>query len=240
MKFTIALVSAFTCAGLCSGQATKPRDSAIASPTAVATNADVSYCLAQVRGLQPERLPPPYLELHLSVSVSYRNAANRSLILPLEHETTIYTSPKPGKMSVFREHLIEPAIKVMKDLPDGVSQDSPVTPKNDYFTVIPAGGPMTPPLLEEITLPVNRKSVLGRSPDLRGHRVYIQLQLTHRELSAALKADLSDRWSHFGVLWTGALSTNTFVVDVPASPQAAPCVDKNKSAHPAASADPTK
>ena len=128
----------------------------------------------------------------------------------------------------------------MKELPDGVSPDSPVTPKNDFFTVIPAGGQMTPPLLEEITLPVNRKAVFGRSPDLRGHRVYIQLHLTLRELSAALKADLSDRWSRFGVPWTGTLTTNTLVVDVPASPQAAPCVDKNKAAHPAVNPDPTK
>jgi hypothetical protein len=236
MKIAIALVGA----GLCFGQVAKPRDPAIASPTAVATTAGASYCLAQVRGLEPERQPPPYLELHLSVSVSYRSTANRPLILPLEHERIIYIALKPGKMSVSREGLFNPALKVMKELPAGVSPDSPIAPKNDFFTVIPPNGQMTPPLLEEITIPVNRKPVFGRSPDLRGHRVSIQLRLVHRELSAALKADLSDRWSRFGALWTGTLTTNTFLIDVPASPQAAPCVDKNKPAHPAVNADPTK
>jgi len=45
----------------------------------------------------------------------------------------------------------------MKDLPADVSLASPVEPRNDVFTVIQAKGETTPPLMEEITLPVNRK-----------------------------------------------------------------------------------
>jgi hypothetical protein len=130
-------------------------------------------------------------------------------------------------MTVFKGpfSLLEPGYTMMKDLPANVSPDSPVTPHNDVFTVIPARGEMTPPLMEEIVMPVDRKSLFGHDIDLRGHRVYLRLKFVHRELSAALKADLSDRWARFGVPWTGPLMTNTFVIDVPANPQAVPCKD---------------
>ena len=243
LKSAIASVSALTWVGLCFGQAAMRRDSGIASPTAIATNADSSYCFARVRGLDPGRLPPAYLVLQLRIRVSYRNAGTRPVILPLERERTIYTALKPGGMSVFKERLglLDPALKVMNDLPADVSQDSPIVPKNDVFAVIPANGEMTPPLLEEITMPVSSKGLFKRSPDLRGHRVYVKLRFEHRELSAALKADLSDRWTRFGVPWTGTLTTNTILVDVPAAPQAAHCVDtRTPPAHPVVGLDHTK
>lgn len=172
------------------------------------------------------REPPSYIDLQLRVRVSYRNAGTRPLILPLERERIIYYGLKPESMSAFRDNggLFEPVVKPMKELPADVSRDSPVSPGNGVFTVIPAGGEM--PLLEEITLPVNRTGFFRRYLDLRGYRVYIKLQFAHRELSPALKADLSDRWSPYGVTWTGILTTNTFVVDVPAAPSAvALCID---------------
>jgi hypothetical protein len=242
MKFTIARASALICVCLCFAQAATVRDSRIASPTAIATNADVSYCFARVRGLDPERLPPAYLVLELRVTVSYRNAGTRPLILPLERERTIYTALQPGSMKVFKDGLglFDPSFKVMKDLPADVSPESPVSPKNDSFTVIPAGGEMAPPVLEEITLPVNRKAPFRRYPDLRGHRVYLKLRFVHRELSAALQANLSDRWSRFGVPWTGTLTTNTILIDVPDAPQAAPCKDRDTPAHPVVGQDDNK
>jgi hypothetical protein len=233
-KFPFARVGALICIGLCLGRAATLHNPAIASPSAIATSADVNYCFARVRGLDTERLPQAYLVLRLNVKVSYRNSGTRPIILPLERERTIYTALKPGSMSVFKEGLglLDPVLNPMKDLPADVSPDSPVTPKNDIFAVIPAGGEMTPPLLEEITLPVSRKGVFRKYPDLRGHRVYVKLRFAHRELSAALNADLSDRWSRFGVPWTGSLTTNTIMVDVPAAPDAAPCEDPDTPAHP--------
>jgi len=156
MKLAIARVSALACACLCPGlglgQAATLRDSRIASPTAIAMDAAVSYCFARVRGLDPERLPPAYLVLRLRVTVSYRNSGTRAMILPLERERIIYTALKPGKMSVFKEGigLFDSSVKPMDHLPPDVGPDDPVTPKNDVFAVIPAGGEMKPPLLEEI------------------------------------------------------------------------------------------
>jgi hypothetical protein len=238
MKFTIARLSALTCLGICFGQAGTVRNPQIASPSAIAASADVSYCLARVRGIDPERQPPAYLVLRLRVTVSYRNPGARPLILPLEHEKTIYTALKPGEMSVFKEGLglFDPTLKVMTDLPADVSPDSPISPRNDVFGVIPAAGEMTA-RVEEITLPVNRKGLFRNYPDLRGHRVYIKLRYVHRELSAALQANLSDRWSRFGVPWSGTLTTNTILVDVPSAPEAAPCKDIQTPAHPVVGLD---
>ena len=139
-------------------------------------------------------------------------------------------------MSKFHQPLglFDASYNVMKYLPADVSPDNPVTPKNDVFTVIPAGGEMTPPLLEEITMPVSRKGVFRRYPDLRGHRVYVKLRFEHQKLSAALEANLSDRWSRFGLPWSGTLTTYTILIDVPAAPQAAPCKDNYTPAHSAA------
>jgi len=87
---------------------------------------------------------------------------------------------------------------------------------------------------------VNRKGVLRKYPDLRGKRVYIKLRFEHRGLTAPFQAQLSDRWSRFGVPWTGTLTTNTILVDVPAVPQAEPCKDDYTPAHPVAGDDDKK
>ena len=87
MRFVIARVSVLICVGFCAGRAATIRDLKIISPTAVATNAEVSYCFDRVRGLDPERLPPAYLVLRVRITVSYSNAGTRPLILPLERES---------------------------------------------------------------------------------------------------------------------------------------------------------
>jgi hypothetical protein len=241
-NFTVARVVSLICAGVGCAHAATVRNAKTASPTAVATAADVNYCFARVRGLEPERLPPAYLVLRLHVTVSYLNEGARPVILPLERERTIYTALKPGKMGVFKEGLglFDSDLKVMEHLPPDVSPDNPVDPKNDVFAVIPAGGQMTPPLVEEVTLPVSRKGMFRKYPDLRGHRVYVKLRFEHRKMDAALEANLSDRWSRFGVPWTGTLTTNTILIDVPAAPQAEPCRDNYTPAHPVVGDDDKK
>ncbi len=198
------------------------------SPTATAAIAEATYCFARVRGHDPGRLPPAWLVLQLHVRVSYRNPGLRPLILPLERERTIYTSLKAGaRMNVFHGSLslLEPSYAMMKDLPADVSPDNPIDPRNDVFTMIPAAGEMSPPLMEDIVLPVNRQSLFHHDPDLRGHRLYLRLKFRQRELSPSLITALSDRWTRFGVPWTGTLMTDTFAIDVPQAPQGAPCKD---------------
>lgn len=223
IKFTIARVGALACAGVCLSQNAPPQGPPIAGLVAVATNADANYCFARLRGLDPGRTPASYIDLQLRVRVSYRNDRTRPVILPLEHEKTVYYGLKPEGMSAIQQDvdLLRPGVKSMKELPAQVSLESPVSPKNEVFALIPAGGEMTPPLSEDITLPVNRFGFFKRYPDLRGHRIYIKLQFAHRELSAALQSELSHRWLPFGVLWTGSLTTETFPVDVPVSPPVA-------------------
>lgn len=215
---------------LCEAQGAKLPDAAAGVPAAVASVAEANYCFGRVRGLDPGRLPPAYLVLQLKIRVAYRNAGARPLIVPVQHDRTIYTALKPGVMTVFHEPkgLFEPAWKKeMTSLPPGVSPNDPVEPKNIFFSVIPAGGEM--PLVESVTMPVNRKFLFKPEVDLRGQRVYFVMQLAHREISPALEADLSDRWSRFGVPWTGILRTNTFALDIPQNPQAEACNDSQST-----------
>src|SRR5580700_4662194 len=137
-KFKIGRAVVLTCAVGCA-HAAALRDLKVASPTAVATAANVNYCFDRVRGLQPDRLPPAYLVLRLRVTVSYLNEGTRPVILPLEHVRTLLTATKPGQMSVFKEGLglLDSDLKVMDHLPPDVGSDSPVDPKNEVFAVIP-------------------------------------------------------------------------------------------------------
>jgi hypothetical protein len=172
-------------------------------------------------------MPPAYLVMQLRVRVAYRNTGTRPLILPLERERALFTALMPGPMSKFPSPpgLYEPGYKVMKALPPDVSPESPIQPKNDVFTVIPAGGEMAPALVEDFVLPINHKTDFRTYPEMRGHRLYVLVQFTHRDLSPALEAGLSDRWSAFGVPWTGTIRTRVFTIDVPAAPHAGPCQD---------------
>ena len=166
--------------------------------------------------------------LRLRIRVAYHNPGPRPLIMPLERERTIYTSIKPGAtMKVFHSGvaLFESGPVVMKDLPADVSETNPVDPKNDVFTIIPAKGDMDPPLIENIEIPVDRQTLFQHNPDLRGHRLYLRLKYRQRELSAALEAAISDRWTRFGAPWTGLLMTNTVAIDVPKNPEGMPCKD---------------
>jgi hypothetical protein len=227
MKFIISRLSVLICVSMSLAQGGTLANLPIAGPAATASITQATYCFARPRGLDPGRLPPAYLVLRLKVQVSYRNPGARPIIVPLGRDRTIYTTLKPGTMSILHASagLFDPANKLMKDLPADVSPDSPVSPANDVFTVIPARGEMTPPLLEEITVPVDRKALFRTYPDLRGHRLYLRLRFAHQELSQALEAALSDRWAPFGVPWTGTLTTNTIAIDVPKAPQGLPCTD---------------
>lgn len=224
------LFQALACLSLSTVQSATLSDNRVVAPTAVARIAGGDYCFARTRRLTPERQPPSYLVLRLKIQVAYHNPGIHPLIVPVEHERTVYSALKQGVMDVFHElagvALLDPSLKPMKELPPKVSPDNPVDPKNDYFEIIPAGGDLILPVFEEITFPVNHKGLLRHDPDLRGHRLYIRLQLKQQELSPGLLTDLSDRWTKFGTPWTGSVMTNVMTVDVPRQiPQAMPCVD---------------
>ncbi len=198
-------------------------------PEATAAITGAEFCFAHERKLDVDRTPPSYLVLNLKIRVSYRNAGPRALIVPLGREKTVYTALRPGIMKISPQPQNFPddeTFTLMKNLPADVSRDNPVRPANDVFTVIPAGGAMTPAFDEEVILPVNRKNLFKREPDLRGRRLYVRLQFDHQDLAPALEADLSDRWAKFGAPWTGMTRTNTVSFDVPKAPPASRvCVD---------------
>jgi len=225
--FTGLLLCAPTCAAeLTKVPVLKTGAAQPVKPEALLEIGEGSYCYAVDRQLRPDRNPPPRLVMQLRLKVTYRNPGQRPMIIPVEHTRTVYTSLAPGVMKPFKESLDlfgPPSVKIMKNLPADVSVESPVVPENDTFAVIPAGGKLRP-LEEDVTLPLYKKGL--HQTDLAGHRLYMRLQLNHQELAPELEAVLSDKWARFGVPWTGAVRTNTLVIDIPAAPKAAECIDK--------------
>lgn len=222
--FSKSLLSLCLCFSARAGLPAAP----VMGPEATATITGASFCFAHSRALEPERTPPSYLVLHLKVRVSYRNTGTRPLIMPLGYDRTAYTALKPGVMRISPQPQNFPDDKSaveMKNLPADVNPQDPVNPHNDVFTIIPAGGLMTPPIDDDIVLPVNHKTMFRHDPDLRGHRVYLRLQYDQQGLTPALEAELSDRWVSFGIPWTGMLRTNTVTFDIPSNPTGNPCVD---------------
>jgi hypothetical protein len=205
----------------------------VSGPTATAKVIEANYCFAELHGLLPERLPAPALVLKVRLQIAYHDGGGRPLILPLNHESTVWMSKTPGVMKILHQPvgLMDPAVKPMMRLPADVNPDNPVNPKNDVFGLIPAGGDLVAPLEEDVILQIYKTSLRERV-DLRGKRVYVKLQFDHQPLSGNLEAQLSDRWSRFGVPWTGALRTNTLIFDIPTRPNAHKCPDLN-TAHPA-------
>jgi hypothetical protein len=221
---------ALACLSLCTLQGASLPESQRVGLTGAARIAEANFCFARTHRLTPERQPPSYLVLRLRIQVAYRNTGTRQLIIPVEHERTVYTALKPGVMDIFRElpgiDGLEPSLKVMKELPYKVSPDNPSDPKNDFFVVIPAHSDFVAPLFEEITLPVNHKMMFRNDPDLRGKRLYLRLLLRQQEMTPELETDLSDRWVRFGLPWTGNVMTNVVTIDVPRQFQdVKPCVD---------------
>jgi hypothetical protein len=197
-----------------------------APPEAAATVTEANYCFVKKRGILSEQMPTPTLTLQLKVRISFSNAGARPLILPIDHDRTVYVAMAPGVMKAMKKpvNLLEPKINIMSHLPADVSPANPIDPKNNVFSIVRAAG-TTPLYEEEVELPVYKKTSRVLT-DLRGKRIYFKLQLEHQAMTPGLIASLSDRWARFGIPWTGTLRTNMFVVDVPAAPPAAECSDK--------------
>jgi len=226
----LAACLSFTAAFAASGPEAKdlqPRAKTAAPPEATVKVLEANYCFAKFHGISPERLPTPPMVLRLKLQVSYANTGTRPLILPLDHALTVYTAQKPGLMKILPQPagLLDPALKTMEHLPANVNPKNPVDPMNDVFGIVPAGGEMKAPLIEELSVFVYKKSIRQKI-DLRGRQLYLKLQLDHQPLSPQLEAAMSDNWSRYGVPWTGRLRTNTLLFNVPATPSAAECVDE--------------
>lgn len=194
----------------------------VVAPTAVARIAGGDYCFVHSHRIEVEKQAPSWLVLKLRVQVAYHNPGTRPLIIPIGHERTVYTALRPGVMKTFKElptiEGLNPSLKPMEALPPKVSPDNPVDPKNDYFAIIPPNGNYVASTLEDIYFPVNHKTLIRHDPDLRGKKLYLRVQLDQQDMNPSLVTELSDRWSKFGVPWTGSLMTNVMTINVPQNP----------------------
>ena len=200
-------------------------------PNAFVKVDEQNYCFVRPRMLEMERAPQSILVLRLRLQLAYQNTNSRPLILAVQHDQFPYTSLKPGQVmtkqkGLYKGGFINPKVGLMTHLPPDVSPANPVDPPNDVFAIVPTGGFLNVPVHEEVQLTVYNKSA-KRDPDLRGHRVYVRLELEQQPITPDLLAKLSDQWVRIGVPWTGKLRTNTLAIDVPAAPEATGlCVDK--------------
>jgi hypothetical protein len=197
-----------------------------APPAASVSVLKTTYCFSRIRRINAERTPLSSLVLQLHIQVTYHNPSPRPLIVPMQYERSVYTALAPGVMKKLRGGIgiFDQKLPLMKKLPPDVSADSPVDPPNNVFAVIRPRGDIELLDQDDVQVTVYHPSARPET-DLRGHRLYVRLQFEHQPLAEALQATLSDRWSRFGVPWTGKLRTNTLVIDIPASPAAADCVD---------------
>src|SRR5580693_10311400 len=85
---------------LCSLQGASLPDSQRIGLTGAARIVAANYCFARTRRFTPERQPPSYLVLRLRIQVAYRNGGTRPLIIPVEHERTVYEALQPGVMNI--------------------------------------------------------------------------------------------------------------------------------------------
>ena len=197
-------------------------DTRIIAPTVVARISGGDYCYEHNRRIEVDKQPPSWLALQLKVQVAYHNPGTRPLIIPLEHARVIYTAIHEGNMTTYKElpnvEALNPSLKPMNALPGKVSPDNPTDPKNDYFAVIPPGGDLVSPIVENLLFPINHKVLFRHDPDLRGRKLYVRLQLNQQDVLPSLLTDLSDRWNKFGVPWTGSVMTNVMTVNVPQNP----------------------
>src|SRR5579863_1869362 len=93
----------FAFMSLCAAQAASLPESRNIGLSAAARITEANYCFARTRRLTPERQPPSYLVLRLRIQVAYLNGGARPLIIPIEHDRTVYTALKPGVMTMFHE-----------------------------------------------------------------------------------------------------------------------------------------
>src|SRR5271154_1090690 len=92
------LFATLACLSVCTVQGASLPEARAVAPISLARITEANYCFARTRLFNPERQPPSYLVLRLRIQVAYRNTVTRPLIIPIEHERTVYTALKPGVM----------------------------------------------------------------------------------------------------------------------------------------------
>jgi len=191
----------------------------LSPPVATMTIESAKYCFGST-GLvfidKRHPVPTDAVMLLLKVLVSYRNPGSVPILLVPRYQTDKFTGLSPGDLAG----------------PRGQSH-------TEFLDLVPArinGRPTVQVPIEEVILPGESSrfatpeqvvqivySPQKRKIDLRGQKLWFQLEMHHYQITPRLGQELTQEkpttpW------WTGTLRTNILDIDIPSSPPAEKCV----------------
>ncbi|MEQ1886139.1 MAG: hypothetical protein ABL967_13830 [Bryobacteraceae bacterium] len=199
-------------------------------PAAAATIVSSRYCLGTPSAnlpmirrngkLEPiEPYPPDAVTLRLQVSVAYRNGGSMPWILPVANQAVVSVGLAADSLAEVPQPFLNAASAAADRLPDG-SEDMPN--KALFPTIGPAESLNFNNPLESIFVRVYTPSIRS-DRDLRGKKIYLQMELLSSRWSPRLLARLAKKWKNYGNLWTDTVRTQLLEVEVPRVPEAADC-----------------
>ncbi len=203
-------------------------------PTVEITAFKQYYCLGRPGGDGvPERLPPDAITLRLRIRLSYRNVGSRPLILPLlKGLTALVISPTRAGATRRQSERVVPYFGRM--IPEDLSQEGDQPTLNHNFEVIPPGGVFERRFSREtdfdeyVILDVRNPAGKFQRDDLRGKKIFLQLELNHLRFPKSQADELAVRWERYGYLWTGTVRSNPVEINIPRSPEFADCSHEYK------------
>ena len=76
---------------------------------------------------------------------------------------------------------------------------------------------------EYVVLDVYNSAAKFQKADLRGKKVFLQLELNHLLFPKSQADELTVRWERYGYLWTGKVKSNPIEIYIPKSPEISDC-----------------
>jgi hypothetical protein len=192
------------------------------------------YCLGQPGGDGVfEQQPSDAITLRLRVRLSYRNVGSSPLILPLlKGLTAVIISPTLGDANQRRSQIVVPYFGRMT--PEEISQEGNEPTLNHNFEIILPGGVFKRRFEREgdfdeyVILDIYNPAAKFQKVDLRGRKLFVQLELNHLRFPQSQADELTNRWQAYGYLWTGKVKSSPMEIDVPRSPKFADCSHEYK------------
>jgi len=196
-------------------------------PEVIVTITEQTYCLGRIAGFPVDLLDgesPDRITLALRLQLTFRNIGHRPLILPVLLDfSKLIVSHKPGSMAKASERVVAPLEWGEPDLKYiGLDTLEP----NKAFELIPPGGG-SGDYFAKTHFPIH-VVVFDPSPrvhveDLRGTKIFLQLEVDHLRFPKDLADTLAKRWARYGYLWTGTTRTQAIHIEIPRTPGAVAC-----------------
>jgi len=191
----------------------------LSPPVATMTIESAKYCLGST-GLvfidKRHPVPTDAVMMLLKVLVKYRNPGSAPILLVPQYETNQFTGLAPGHLEALRGQSHSEALDVGPARIDG--RPTLQVPIEEVILPGEASRFATPEQVVQIVYSPRKRKI-----DLRGQKLWFQLEMHHYRLTPRLGQKLTQEkpttpW------WTGTVKTNILDFDIPLSPPAEKCV----------------